>query len=210
MVVNSGAPVLLPWADDVATVLVSWFPGQEFGNALADVLTGAVEPGGRLPVSWPDSEEGLPPVTPVKGELPYEENLLIGYRWYLATGRTPAFPFGHGLGYTMWAYESMVADGDTATVTVRNAGERAGREVVQVYASRADSEVERAPRWLVGSVVVEAAAGELVSASLALSDHNFRHWDSAAHAWATEPGTYQLHAGRSVSDLPLSAEISRG
>jgi beta-glucosidase len=210
VVVNSGAPVLLPWADDVATVLVSWFPGQEFGNALADVLTGAVEPGGRLPVSWPDSEEGLPPVTPVKGELPYEEGLLIGYRWYLATGRTPAFPFGHGLGYTTWAYEGMAVDGDTATVTVRNTGERAGREVVQVYAGRLETDVERAPRWLVGSAVVEAAAGEVVSASVALGNHNFRHWDSAAHAWATEPGTYQLYAGRSVNDLPLGAEISRG
>lgn len=210
VVVNSGAPVLLPWADDVAAVLVSWFPGQEFGNALADVLTGAVEPGGRLPVSWPDSEEGLPLVTPVKGELPYEEGLLIGYRWYLATGRTPAFPFGHGLGYTTWAYEGMAVDGDTATVTVRNTGERAGREVVQVYAGRPDSKVERAPRWLVGSAVVEGAAGEVASASVTLGDHNFRHWDSAAHAWATEPGTYQLYAGRSVSDLPLGAEISRG
>ena len=98
--VNSGAPVLLPWADDVAAVLVSWFPGQEFGNALADVLTGAVEPGGRLPVTWPDLGGRAAAVTPVKGELPYEEGLLIGYRWYLATGRTPAFPFGHGLGYT--------------------------------------------------------------------------------------------------------------
>ena len=148
---NSGAPVLLPWADDVAAVLVSWFPGQEFGNALADVLTGAVEPGGRLPVTWPGSEEGLPPVTPVNGELPYEEGLLIGYRWYLATDRTPAFPFGYGLGYTTWAYEDMAVNGNTVTVTVRNSGTRAGREVVQVYASRADSRVQRAAplaRWL--------------------------------------------------------------
>jgi beta-glucosidase len=104
----------------------------------------------------------------------------------------------------------MAVDGDTATVTVRNTGERAGREVVQVYASRPDSVVERAPRWLVGSAVVEVAAGEVVSASVALGDHNFRHWDGAAHAWMTEPGAYQLYAGRSVSDLPLSAEILRG
>ena len=160
VVVNSGAPVLLPWADEVAAVLVSWFPGQEFGNALADVLTGVVEPGGRLPVTWPASEEGLPSVTPVNGELPYDEGLLIGYRWYLATDRTPLFPFGHGLGYTTWAYEGMAVDGDTVTVSVRNTGDRPGREVVQVYASRPDSAVERAPRWLVGSAVVEAAAGE--------------------------------------------------
>lgn len=209
VVVNSGAPVLLPWIDEVATVLVSWFPGQEFGNALADVLTGTVEPGGRLPVTWPASEEGLPSVTPVNGELPYDEGLLIGYRWYLATGRTPAFPFGHGIGYTTWAYEEMAVDGDSATVTVRNSGSRPGREVVQLYASRPDSAVERAPLWLVGCATVQAAAEETVEAVITVGDRNFRHWDSSAHAWTTEPGSYQLLAGRSVADLPLSAEISR-
>jgi beta-glucosidase len=208
VVVNSGAPVLLPWADDVAAVLVSWFPGQEFGNALADVLTGAVEPGGRLPVTWPDSDEGLPPVTPANGELPYKEGLLIGYRWYLATDRTPAFPFGYGLGYTTWAYEDIAVNGNTVTITVRNSGTRAGREVVQVYASRADSRVQRAPRWLVGSAAVDAAPGEVAQAAITLGDHSFRNWDSSAHAWMTEPGAYQLHAGRSVNDTPLSAELT--
>jgi len=208
VVVNSGAPVLLPWADDVAAVLVSWFPGQEFGNALADVLTGAVEPGGRLPVTWLASDEGLPPVTPVNGELPYDEGLLIGYRWYLATDRTPAFPFGYGLGYTTWAYEDMAVNGNTVTVTVRNSGARGGREVVQVYASRADSRVQRAPRWLVGSAAVDVAPGEVAQAAITLGDHSFRNWDSSAHAWMTEPGAYQLHAGRSVNDTPLSAELT--
>jgi beta-glucosidase len=207
VVVNSGAPVLLPWADDVAAVLVSWFPGQEFGNALVDVLTGAVEPGGRLPVTWPASDEGLPPVTPVNGELPYEEGLLIGYRWYLAADRTPAFPFGYGLGYTTWAYEDMSVNGNTVTVTVRNTGTRPGREVVQVYASRADSRVQRPPRWLVGSAAVDVAPGELAQAAITLGDHSFRNWDSSSHTWTTEPGRFQLHAGRSVNDTPLSAEL---
>jgi beta-glucosidase len=210
VIVNSGAPVLLPWVDDAAAVLVSWFPGQEAGHALADVLTGAVEPGGRLPVSWPASDEGLPTVTPVNGELPYDEGLLIGYRWYLEKGREPLFPFGHGVGYTSWAYRDITVDGDTVTVTVRNTGDRPGREVVQLYASRPDSAMQRAPRWLVGSANVEAAAGEAATASITLADHNFRHWDTSAHAWAVEPGTYQLHAGRSVANLPLSAAVSRG
>jgi beta-glucosidase len=210
VIVNSGAPVLLPWADEVAAVLVSWFPGQEFGNALADVLTGTVEPGGRLPVTWPASEEGLPSVQPVNGELPYDEGLLIGYRWYLSTGRDSLFPFGHGLGYTTWAYEGIAVDGDTVTVSVRNTGERGGREVVQLYASQPNSAVERAPRWLVGSVIVDAAAGDVANAVITLGDHNFRHWDSSTHTWTIEPGSYQLHAGRSVVDLPLTDEISRG
>jgi beta-glucosidase len=210
VIVNSGAPVLLPWADEVAAVLVSWFPGQEFGNALADVLTGTVEPGGRLPVTWPASEEGLPSVQPVNGELPYDEGLLIGYRWYLSTGRDSLFPFGHGLGYTTWAYEGIAVDGDTVTVSVRNTGERGGREVVQLYASQPNSAVERAPRWLVGSAIVDAAAGDVANAVITLGDHNFRHWDSSTHTWTIEPGSYQLHAGRSVVDLPLTDEISRG
>ena len=210
VVVNAGAPVLLPWANEVAAVLVSWFPGQEAGQALGDVLSGAAEPGGRLPVTWPNTEEGLPSVQPVNGELPYDEGLLIGYRWYLATGRTPLFPFGHGLGYTTWAYEGMAVDGDTVTVSVRNTGNRPGREVIQLYASRPDSAVERAPRWLVGSAVVDAAAGEVANAAITLADRNFRHWDSSAHTWTIEPGTYQLQAGHSVVDLPLTSEISRG
>jgi len=210
VVVNAGAPVLLPWANEVAAVLVSWFPGQEAGQALGDVLSGAAEPGGRLPVTWPNTEEGLPSVQPMSGELPYDEGLLIGYRWYLATGRTPLFPFGHGLGYTTWAYEGMAVDGDTVTVSVRNTGNRPGREVIQLYASRPDSAVERAPRWLVGSAVVDAAAGEVANAAITLADHNFRHWDRSAHTWTIEPGTYQLQAGHSVVDLPLTSEISRG
>jgi beta-glucosidase len=210
VIVNSGAPVLLPWADEVPAVLVCWFPGQEFGNALADVLTGTVEPGGRLPVTWPTSEEGLPSVQPVNGELPYDEGLLIGYRWYLSMGRDPLFPFGHGLGYTTWAYEGIAVDGDTVTVSVRNTGDRGGREVVQLYASQPESTVKRAPRWLVGSEVVEAAAGDVANAVITLGDHNFRHWDSSTHRWTIEPGNYQLHAGRSVVDLALTDEISRG
>jgi beta-glucosidase len=158
-------------------------------------------------VTWPASDEGLPPVTPVNGELPYDEGLLIGYRWYLATDRTPAFPFGYGLGYTTWAYEDMAVNGNTVTVTVRNSGTRAGREIVQVYASRADSRVQRPPRWLVGSAAVDVAPGEVTQAVITLGDHSFRNWDSSAHAWTTEPGTYHLHGGRSVNDTPLSAEL---
>src|SRR4029450_10360278 len=112
-------------------------------------------------------------------------------------------------GYTTWAYEGIAVDGDTVTVSVRNTGSRRGREVVQLYASRPDSAVERAPRWLVGSAVVETAAGETAEAVITIADHNFRHWDSSAHAWTVEPGTYQLHAGRSVVDLPLASEVSR-
>jgi beta-glucosidase len=214
VVVNAGAPVLLPWADDVAAVLLAWFPGQEFGNALADVLLGRAEPGGRLPTTWPASEEGHPSVQPVDGRLPYDEGLFVGYRAYQRDGRVARYPFGHGLGYTTWAYEVVSAprtapagDAVTVDVRVRNTGDRAGREVVQVYASRPGSAVERPVRWLAGFATVDADPGESVQTRIRLAARAFQHWDPAAHGWATEPGTFRLEAGSSSEVLPLTCDV---
>jgi beta-glucosidase len=213
VVVNAGAPVLLPWAGDVAAVLLAWFPGQEGGHALADVLLGRAEPGGRLPVTWPASEDGLPPVTPADGVLRYDEGIFVGHRAYDRDGRRPLFPFGHGLGYTTWEYEAAeapatVAAGDDVPVTVRlrNAGPRPGREVVQVYASRPGSAVTRPVRWLAGFAAVEAGPGEAVTVEVRVPGRAFRHWD-AAGGWATEPGAFRLETGRSSGDLRLSTEL---
>jgi beta-glucosidase len=215
VVVNAGAPVLLPWAEEVPAVLLTWFPGQEFGNALADVLLGTAEPGGRLPVSWPATEEGLPSTQPVDGRLPYDEGLFIGYRWYDHDGREPRFRFGHGLGYTTWEYLSAdtAADaggdtgGTTVTVRLRNSGARRGREVVQVYAARPDGAVERPPRWLVGFAVVDADPGAETEATVSVPARAFQHWDPAAHRWADEPGTFRLHIGPSSGVLPLACDV---
>jgi beta-glucosidase len=202
VVVNAGAPVLLPWADEVAAVLLAWFPGQEFGHALADVLTGAAEPGGRLPTTWPRTEEGLPSTRPHDGVLRYEEGLFVGYRAYDRDGREPLFPFGHGLGYATWEYLAAEAAGDELTVRLRNAGDRPGRDVVQVYASKPGSALERPPRWLAGFAIAEAEPGETVSVSTGLS---LAHWDGG---WTVEPGTYTLEAGRSSRDLRVTAEVT--
>ena len=197
VIVNSGAPVLLPWLSEVPAVLLCWFPGQEAGNALADVLFGAAEPGGRLPTTWPASEAGLPSVTPIDGVLEYAEGLSVGYRGPVE----PLLPFGHGLGYTSWEYLGM----EGSTVRLYNAGTRRGREVVQVYASRPDSAVERPARWLAGFAVVEAAAGEEIVVDVPLAPRAFQHWDEG---WQTEPGAFTLEAGRSVADLRVSAETT--
>jgi beta-glucosidase len=197
VVVNSGAPVLLPWLDDVPAVLLCWFPGQEAGNALADVLLGASEPGGRLPTTWPATEEGLPSVKPRDGVLRYSEGLAIGYRGSVE----PLLPFGHGLGYTTWEYLGM----EDRTVRLVNAGTRPGREVVQIYASRPDSAIERPPRWLAGFAVVEADAGQEVTVHVELAPRAFQHWDDG---WQTEPGPFVLEAGRSVADLRVSVEVT--
>lgn len=205
VVVNAGAPVALPWADDVAAVVQGWFGGQEFGSALAAVLSGAAEPGGRLPTTWPAALAEVPvsDVTPQDGVLHYEEGLHIGYRAWLKDGVQPAFPFGHGLGYTTWSWGVAQRDGDALEVTLANTGARAGKQVVQVYAERPDSSVERAERWLVAFATVEAAPGETVTARIPVPARRLAHW---AGEWIVEPGAYTLRAGASVADLPLSAE----
>ncbi|MFE3794616.1 beta-glucosidase [Nocardia tengchongensis] len=208
VVVNSGSPVEMPWRDDVAAVLLTWFPGQEFGSALADVLTGAAEPGGRLPTTWPKTIDDVP-VLNTKPEpdnaLPYSEGIHIGYRAWLKSGVAPAYPFGHGLGYTTWELDGLTVSGRTATVTARNTGARAGRQVVQAYLSRPDSAVDRPVRWLAGFAVVEAGAGESVSATVELPKRSFEHWTE--QGWVVEPGSFTLRVGTSVTALPLTAEI---
>ncbi|HMI26853.1 MAG TPA: glycoside hydrolase family 3 C-terminal domain-containing protein, partial [Streptosporangiaceae bacterium] len=244
VVVNSGAPVLLPWADQVAAVLLTWFGGQEFGNALADVLLGEAEPGGRLPTTWPASEDGLPSAQPDDGVLTYTEGLFIGYRAFDRDGREPLFPFGYGRGYTTWSYDSITVDCDEANpgallapggttpqnlprtggstppfppdppgkpgiavcVEVRNTGSRPGREVVQVYASRPDSAVERPVRWLAGFAAVEADPGETVNVGILLPERAFQHWFDGG--WTLEAGTFTLAAGSSSASLPLTAAVT--
>lgn len=209
VVVNSGSPVEMPWRDDVAAVLLTWFPGQEFGSALADVLTGAAEPGGRLPTTWPKALTDVPVVDTkpaADNSLPYTEGIHIGYRAWLKSGVAPAYPFGHGLGYTTWELSDVTVTGHTATVTVRNTGDRTGRQVVQAYLSRPGSAVDRPVRWLSGFDLVEAAAGETVTATIDLPERSFQHWTD--QGWVVEPGAFTLHIGTSVADLPLTAQIA--
>lgn len=215
VVVNAGAPVLMPWADEVPAVLLSWFPGQEFGNALADVLLGDLEPGGRLPTTWPASDERLPSTQPVDGILTYDEGLFVGYRAYDRDGREPLYPFGHGLGYTTWEYVSIEATGNVAAgedvtvrVRVRNTGARRGREVVQVYASKPDSAVERPPRWLAGFAAVDVDPGEERAVAVEVPARSLAHWDVESHGWTIESGIVQLSTGRSSRDLRHTTEIT--
>ncbi|MFJ6653403.1 glycoside hydrolase family 3 protein [Microbacterium sp. NPDC091313] len=210
VIVNAGSPVVLPWADDVAAVVQGYFGGQEFGTALAAVITGAAEPGGRLPTTWPAAMADVPvlDVTPQDGALRYTEGIHIGYRAWLRADAEPAFAFGHGLGYTTWSWDAVERDGDDLVVTVTNTGSRAGTQVVQVYAERADSAVERPARWLVGFATVRAAAGESAIARVSIPARRLAHWDGG---WSVEAGAYDLRIGASVADTALrtSWEIAR-
>jgi beta-glucosidase len=209
VVVNSGSPVELPWRDEVAAVLLSWFPGQEGGAALADVLTGAHEPGGRLPTTWGSfADAPVTQVTPSDGELLYSEDVFIGYRAWERAGRAPSYAFGHGLGYTDWTYESIEVDGRTATVRVRNSGARAGREVVQVYLAPVEADPERPVRWLAAFAGVEAAPGESVEAVVELPRRAFEVWDESSGSWVFVKGSYEVQAGRSITDRRVAAAIN--
>ncbi|MGN7149224.1 beta-glucosidase [Arthrobacter sp. SAFR-179] len=214
VIVNSGSPVLMPWRDEVAATLIGYFGGQEFGHALADILTGEAEPGGRLPTTWPARQEDVPVinVTPeADGTLTYDEGIHIGYRAWLKAERTPAYEFGYGLGYTHWNLDSVdapaTATADTAlpvTIALTNSGARAGKNVVQVYAERPDSAVDRPIRWFVASVPVWAEAGETVTASVDVPTRLFAYWNNG---WTYEPGMYTLRIGTSVNELPLQATL---
>lgn len=217
VVVNAGSPVELPWREEVAAVLLAWFPGQEGGAALADVLLGDAEPGGRLPTTWPARFADAPvtEVVPDGGRLEYREGLLIGYRAYEAHGIAPAYPFGYGLGYTDWAYESLEVTGTTARVRITNTGTRPGREVVQLYLAPVDTAsdgaqsatVERPASWLAAFAGVEAGPGESVEAEIALPARAFEIWDEPAGRWQRIGGAYEVRASHAHGDTRLTATL---
>ncbi|MGW7346203.1 glycoside hydrolase family 3 C-terminal domain-containing protein [Streptomyces sp. NPDC054854] len=209
-VVNSGGPVELPWRNEVGALLLTWFPGQEAGAGLADVLFGDAEPGGRLPTTWAAAlaDAPVPHAEPVGGRLSYDDGIHIGHRGWLLTGEEPAYWFGHGLGYTSWEYETVQAPDETVTgspftvhARVRNTGSRRGREVVQVYLARPGSSIERPVRWFAGYAAVHAEPGASVTAVVEVPAHALQYWSEAEKAWIAEPGTYRIMVGRSADDL---------
>jgi beta-glucosidase len=218
VVVNSGAPVLLPWAEEVAAVLLCWFPGQEFGNALADVLLGLCEPGGRLPTTWPvDERAPLPSVRPDQGVLPYTEGLHVGYRRFARDGVEPRYWFGHGLGYTTWELADVEcpappdpAAGLRVRVTARNTGRRPGREVLLLYLGRSDrpdGATDRPVRWLAGYAAVTADPGAEVRVEIPVPARALAVWDPAAHGWVVEPGWYRVSVARSAGEEGVGGEL---
>lgn len=204
VVLNTGSPVLIPWAEQPAAVLWAGFPGQEGGEAIADLLLGFEEPGGRLSMTVPGGEAGLPSTVPVDGTLAFEEEERIGYRSHLPA----TFPFGHGLGYTDWSYERATAelDGDDVRVTtrLRNVGGRRGREVVQLYLrdGDGDSGSSGAALRLVGFADCTADPGESVELQIPIRARELREWGSSG--WRRRSGHLRLEVGRSSADLRLS------
>jgi beta-glucosidase len=214
IVVNAGAPLVLPWLDRANTVLWAWFPGQECGHALADVILGLTEPAGRLPWTLPASEEDVPVsnALPENGVLDYYEGVHVGYRGWEKSGATPAAAFGHGLGWTEWHYDSAsearpTDSGLAIDVTVTNTGSRAGTEVVQVYLeppAAAAGAIERPVRWLAGFSSVSVAAGASQTVTVDIPRRSLQVW---AGGWQLPLGEYRAVIGRSIRDLRLERSV---
>jgi len=219
VVVDSGAPVLMPWVEEVPAIVEAWYPGEEDGNALAAVLFGDVNPSGKLPVTFPSREDQTPVSTPerypgVNGTGVYSERLEIGYRWYDAQGQEPLFPFGYGLSYTTFAFGHLVVSPRlnphghvTVGMELTNTGSRAGAEVAQVYLAYPPSAGEP-PSQLKAFTKVFLGPGERKHLIIALDQRAFSIWDTAAQQWTTVHGRYQVLVGDSSRNLRPAGTVT--
>jgi beta-glucosidase len=221
VVLKSGSAVLMPWVDQVPAILEAWYPGEEDGHAVADVLLGKVNPSGKLPLSFPRSDSDTLAANPVEfpGEnetVHYSEGLKVGYRAFAANGVKPLFEFGFGLSYTEFTFDdlhvSSAQSGRGAHVTFRvtNAGTVDGAEVAQVYVSFPPIEEGNEPsRQLKGFAKLQIKAHESKLVDLDLDERAFSYWSDRTHTWKIPAGKFQIEAGDSSVALPLKASIQR-
>lgn len=209
VVLQTGGPILTPWAAKAAAILEAWYPGTQGGDAIANLLFGKVNPSGHLPASFPRSLNQLPkPSEPNKGDTSYTEGATVGYKWYDAKGDTPAFPFGHGLSYTSFALSGLSAKpaGGTirASFTVRNTGRLRGKDVAQLYVSGSGWE---APKRLGGFRKVDLGAGASTTVTLSVDPRLLATFDKASNSWKIAPGTYKVMLGHSARDIASTVSV---
>ncbi len=214
VVLNTGAPVLMPWLSQVAGVIEAWYPGQDDGTAIAQVMFGHVDPSGHLPVTFPASATQTPVATPqqfpgVNGQVDYSEGIDVGYRWYDQNNVTPLFPFGYGLSYTTFKFSGLRTTSREVTATVTNTGSVAGADVAQLYVTDPATSGEP-PRQLEGYQRVSLAPGQSAQVRFPLDARALSYWDEAANAYVEPHGTYTAYVGDSsaMAGLPLSGTFT--
>jgi beta-glucosidase len=218
VVLMNGAAVTMPWVDRAKAVVEAWLGGQAGGGALADVLTGRVNPSGKLAETFPIRLEDTPayPEFPGQnGKADYGEGVFTGYRYYDKRKVTPLFPFGFGLSYTTFAYSDMRlsaasvqdTEGVTVEVQVKNTGKVAGKEIVQVYVGEQQARVVRPDKELKAFAKIALDPGEAKTVRFALSPRDFSYYDTSLHAWAVHPGKFDILIGSSSQHLPLQKTI---
>lgn len=210
VIVNAGASLETPWLAHCNALVYGALGGQAGAGAMVDVLTGKINPGGKLAETWANAYADTPARDHFAGPgrtVQYREGLYVGYRYYQTAGVPVAFPFGHGLSYTQFAYSDLHADAHSATLTVTNTGDRAGAEIVQLYVAKPNAEIFRPAQELKAFAKVQLAAGESKTVTLTLDDKAFRYWNTRTDSWEVEGGTYELRVGASSADIRLTAAV---
>jgi beta-glucosidase len=211
----SGSPVAMPWVDEVPAIVQAWYLGSETGNALADVLSGKVNPSGKLPFTFPvaladcpvTTEEQYPGILGEDGiyQAYYTEGIYVGYRWYEAKGIKPLFAFGHGLSYTTYEYGkakcSKSGKNFKVSIDVTNTGDRAGKEIVQLYISDDESSLERPVKELKGFKKIALEPGETKTVTFVVEPDMLKFFDDAKHEWVLEKGKFTAYVGASSQDI---------
>ena len=211
VVLYSGSVVETPWLDNCQALLYAALGGQAGAGAVADALTGKVNPCGKLAETWPLAYADVPSAADFatrRKTVEYREGLYIGYRYFTTAEKAVRFPFGYGMSYTTFAYSDMAADEQGVSLTVMNTGSAAGTEIVQLYVAKKNSELFRPVRELKGFARVTLAPGEKQRITITLDDKAFRFWNVKANRWEIEGGEYELLVGASVEDIRLCEKIS--
>ena len=211
VVLYSGSVVETPWLDNCQALLYAALGGQAGAGAVADALTGKVNPCGKLAETWPLAYADIPSAADFatrRKTVEYREGLYIGYRYFTTAEKAVRFPFGYGMSYTMFAYSDMAADEQGVSLTVTNTGSVAGTEIVQLYVAKKNSELFRPAKELKGFARVTLAPGEKQRITIMLDDKAFRFWNVKANRWEIEGGEYELLVGASVEDIRLCEKIS--
>ena len=211
VVLYSGSVVETPWLDNCQALLYAALGGQAGAGAVADALTGKVNPCGKLAETWPLAYADVPSAADFatrRKTVEYREGLYIGYRYFTTAEKAVRFPFGYGMSYTTFAYSDMAADEQGVSLTVTNTGSVAGTEIVQLYVAKKDSELFRPVKELKGFARVTLAPGEKQRITITLDDKAFRFWNVKANRWEIEGGEYELLVGASVEDIRLCEKIS--
>ena len=211
VVLYSGSVVETPWLDNCHALLYAALGGQAGAGAVADALTGKVNPCGKLAETWPLAYADVPSAADFatrRKTVEYREGLYIGYRYFTTAEKAVRFPFGYGMSYTTFAYSDMAADEQGVSLTVTNTGSVAGTEIVQLYVAKKNSEIFRPAKELKGFARVTLAPGEKQRITITLDDKAFRFWNVKANRWEIEGGEYELLVGASVEDIRLCEKIS--
>ncbi|MBS1805644.1 MAG: glycoside hydrolase family 3 C-terminal domain-containing protein [Acidobacteria bacterium] len=215
VVLNTSTPVAMPWLNKVASVLESWYPGQESGEGIASVLFGDADPGGRLPVTFPASPDQGPATKSqnypgVDGVARYDEGIFVGYRWYDQHQQQPLFPFGYGLSYTTFEYSDLHVSRErnnvSLSVAVTNTGARKGSEVVQVYVTEPENASEP-PLQLKGFEKLSLSPGQRKTVSVQIPLNRLSVWSDKEHAWKLWSGAYNFKVGTSSRRLLLESSL---